>query len=110
RLSMHCQLYTALLVFVTQSLVLSTTFSSPKKLTQIHDICSAWSGLGAALHTLWSQTKVASSVWPVVLVMLYFVCISVLHVTSSTIIQLQPFNDTVTRTVPAVATWPGPSV
>ncbi|KAF8449309.1 hypothetical protein L210DRAFT_3640903 [Boletus edulis BED1] len=103
-------LYTTLLVFVTQSLVLSATFSSKKKLTQIHDICSAWSGLGAALSTLWSQTKVASSVWSVVLVAVYFACVSVLHVASSTIMQFQPFNHTITRTVPAVATWPGPSV
>ncbi|KAF8141902.1 hypothetical protein EV363DRAFT_37740 [Boletus edulis] len=103
-------LYTALLVFVTQSLVLSATFSSKKKLTQIHDICSAWSGLGAALSTLWSQTKVASSVLSVVLVAVYFACVSVLHVASSTIMQFQPFNHTITRTVPAVATWPGPSI
>ncbi|KAF8449306.1 hypothetical protein L210DRAFT_3640901 [Boletus edulis BED1] len=103
-------LYTTLLVFVTQSLVLSATFSSKKKLTQIHDICSAWSGLGAALSTLWSQTKVASSVWSVVLVAVYFACVSVLHVASSTIMQFQPFNHTITRTVPAVATWPGPSI
>ncbi|KAF8141895.1 hypothetical protein EV363DRAFT_1443812 [Boletus edulis] len=103
-------LYTALLVFVTQSLVLSATFSSKKKLTQIHDICSAWSGLGAALSTLWSQTKVASSVWSVVLVTAYFTCVSILHVASSTIMQFQPFNHTIARTVPALATWPGPSV
>ncbi|KAF8141905.1 hypothetical protein EV363DRAFT_1392312 [Boletus edulis] len=103
-------LYTALLVFVTQSLVLSVTFSSPKTVTQIHDICGAWSGLGAALSTLWSQTKIASSVWSVVLVTVYFACVSVLHVASSTTMQLQPLNETVTRTVPAVKTWPGTSV
>jgi hypothetical protein len=107
---MDCQLYTALLVFVTQSLVLSAAFSSPKKLTQIHDICGAWGGLGASLSTLWSQTKVTSSVLPVALVTVYFACVSVLHVASSTIMQLQPFNDTLTMMVPAVATWPDSSV
>ena len=76
--------------------MLSAFFSSPKKLTQIHDICGAWAGFGAALDALWQQTKVASSVLPIALVAMYFACISVLHVTSSTLMQFQVFNDTTT--------------
>ncbi|KAG9318060.1 hypothetical protein JVU11DRAFT_124 [Chiua virens] len=41
--------------------MLSTLFCGPTKLTRIHDICGAWSGLGAALRALWQQTKVNSS-------------------------------------------------
>ncbi|KAF8119499.1 hypothetical protein EV363DRAFT_1197820 [Boletus edulis] len=103
-------LYTPLVVFVMHGLVLSTTFSSPEELTQIHDVCGAWSGLGAALSTLWSQTKASSSVWSVVLVAVYSACVLVLHVASSTMMQFQPFNGTIMGTVSAVATWPDPSV
>ncbi|KAF8552853.1 hypothetical protein OG21DRAFT_1326343 [Imleria badia] len=104
------EVFTTGLIFVTQTLVLSATFSTSKKLTQIHDICGAWGGFGMALSSLWSQTKVTSSVLSIGLVTAYFACVSVLHVASSTIMQFQPFNDTLTRMVPAVATWPDPSV
>lgn len=90
--------------------MLSDIFSSPKKLTQIHDICGAWGGLGAALSALWQQTKVTSSIWSIFLVSVYFTCISVLHVASSTIMQLQQFNDTVTMVAPADGVWPNGSV
>ena len=90
--------------------MLSTIFSSPKKLTQIHDVCGAWAGLGAALSALWQQTKVASSVLPIALVTLYLTCISVLHVTSSTLMEFQVSNQTVTTMLSALETWPNASV
>lgn len=107
---MPFELYATLLVFVTQKLMLSAVFSSPKKLTQIHDICGAWAGPGAALSALWQQTKVASSVLSIVLVTVYFACILVLHVTSSTLIQFQASNHPTTDVFQALSMWPNASV
>jgi hypothetical protein len=36
----------------------------------------------------------------------YFVCISVLHVTSSTLLQFQTFNTTMTTSAPTALGWP----
>ncbi|KAF8552335.1 hypothetical protein OG21DRAFT_151999 [Imleria badia] len=103
-------LYTALLVFMTQRLVLSASLSRRQKLTTIHDVSAAWGGLGAALLTLWQQTKIAASVPATLSVFLYLICISGLHVASPTIMQFEPYNASIATTVASNSTWPDPSV
>ncbi|KAH0828806.1 hypothetical protein J3R83DRAFT_3254 [Lanmaoa asiatica] len=103
-------LYTILLVFITQRLALSASLSRHQKLTTTHDISEAWGGLGAAILTLWQQTKIAASTITTILVFLYLACVSVLHVASPTIMQFQPYNASLKTVVASNSTWPGPSV
>ncbi|KAH7920972.1 hypothetical protein BV22DRAFT_764658 [Leucogyrophana mollusca] len=79
-------------------------------LTTIHDVTGAWGGLGAALDGLWQQTRVVASPLGVLSVTAYLLNISVLHVTSSSIIQFQTFNNTVTASAPTAIGWPDSSV
>ena len=108
--SQRLQLYMALLVSVTQRLALTDLLSRPQKLTAIHDVSGAWSGLGAATATLWQQTNVAASTRATLLVVLYLSCISILHGASPTIMEFQAYNATSTTSVPSNITSPEPPV
>ena len=99
-----------LLVFITQRLAVSKFLSCRQKLTAIHDVSGAWSGLGAATAMLWNQTKLAASTKATFLVFLYLACVSVLHVASPTIMEFEAYNATTTTAVPSKSTWPDPSV
>ncbi|KAG1744345.1 hypothetical protein EDD22DRAFT_786287, partial [Suillus occidentalis] len=98
-------LYTAVLVFLTQRLAVSRALVSRLKLTSIHDISGAWAGIGSALGSVWKQTGTPASLWATTAVTAYLVCISVLHVTSSTLLQFQSFNSTMTTTVSTTLGW-----
>ncbi|KAG1744644.1 uncharacterized protein EDB91DRAFT_1246758 [Suillus paluster] len=97
--------YTAVLVFLTQRLAMSRALVRHLKLTTIHDISSAWAGLGSALSSVWKQIDVPTSLWATTAVTTYLVCISVLHVTSSTLLQFQTFNSSMTTYVPTTLGW-----
>ena len=84
--------------------------SKMQTLTAVHDIVGAWNGIGAAISTLWQQTKVASSPLTLFLILAYLSCISGLHIISSSVIQFEAFNNTFTSVVPAMLAWPPPSV
>ncbi|KAH7918204.1 hypothetical protein BV22DRAFT_1134774 [Leucogyrophana mollusca] len=103
-------LYTALLVYLTQRVSLSRRLSQRQMLTTIHDVTGAWGGLGAALDGLWQQTKVVASPFGVLSVTAYLLNISVLHIASSSIIQFQTFNNTITASAPTAIGWPNSSV
>ncbi|KIJ20555.1 hypothetical protein PAXINDRAFT_95643 [Paxillus involutus ATCC 200175] len=103
-------LYTAGLVFITQRLALSGFIARRQYLTAVHDVSGAWPGIGAAINAVWQQTKVASSTWMTIAVMIYLACISVLHITSSTIMQFTAFNSTLTTSVQSSMAWPNQSV
>ncbi|KAF8439689.1 hypothetical protein L210DRAFT_3760707 [Boletus edulis BED1] len=103
-------LYTAGLVFVTQQLAVSTLISQWHYLTAIHDISQAWSGIGAAVSTLWQQTKTSSSIWTLMGVTIYLACVSVLHITSTAIMEFTPFNSTSTISIQSSVTWPNSTV
>ncbi|KAH7916996.1 hypothetical protein BV22DRAFT_1135800, partial [Leucogyrophana mollusca] len=103
-------LYTALLVYLAQRVALSRRLSQRQFLTTIHDVTGAWGGLGAALDGLWQQTKVVASPLGVLSVTAYLLNVSVLHITSSSIIQFQTFNNTVTTSAPTAVGWPNSSV
>ena len=81
-----------------------------QKLTAIHDICGAWNGIGAAIHTLWQQTKVVSSPSTILLILTYLSCISGLHIVSSSVLQFEAFNNTIRSVVPSTLAWPFSSV
>jgi hypothetical protein len=75
------------------------------KLTSIHDISGAWSGLGSALSSVWQQTDIPASWWTTSAVATYLACISVLHITSSTLLQFETFNTTISISVPTALGW-----
>ncbi|KAG8215448.1 hypothetical protein J3R82DRAFT_9062 [Butyriboletus roseoflavus] len=81
-----------------------------QKLTAVHDISGAWNGIGAGISALWQQTKVTSSPSALVLVFIYLSCVSGLHIISSSVIQFEAFNNTVTSVVPSSLAWTSSSV
>ncbi|OJA14385.1 hypothetical protein AZE42_07743 [Rhizopogon vesiculosus] len=98
-------IYTAVLLFLTQRLAISRTLVRHLKLTSIHDISGAWSGLGSALSSVWQQIDIPASWWTTSAVATYLACLSVLHVTSSTLLQFQTFNSTISTFVPIALGW-----
>ncbi|KAF9219704.1 hypothetical protein BS17DRAFT_769774 [Gyrodon lividus] len=102
--------YTAILVLITQRLAVSGALARRQKLTAIHDMRGAWSGIGAAINSLWQQTKVAASPSTILVILTYLGCISGLHIISSSVVQFQVFNNTVTSTIQSTLAWPAPSV
>lgn len=84
--------------------------SKRQKLTAVHDISGAWNGIGAAISTLWQQTKIMSAPSAILLAFAYLSCISGLHIISSSVVQFEAFNNTVTSLVPSTLAWPSPSV
>lgn len=109
-ISCFTQLYTAGLVFVTQQLAMSAIIAQWHYVTAVHDVSQAWTGIGAAVHTLWQQTKTTSSFWTLLGIAIYLACVSVLHITSTTILQFTAFNITSTISVQSTVTWPNSSV
>ncbi|KAG2337082.1 hypothetical protein BDR05DRAFT_970597 [Suillus weaverae] len=98
-------LYTAVLVFLAQRLAISRALIRRLKLTAIHDISGAWAGLGSTLSSVWKQADIPASLWATTAVTTYLVCISVLHVTSSTLLQFQTFNSSMTTRVSTTLGW-----
>ena len=103
-------MYTAALVLIIQRLAIFAVMAKRQQLTAIHDICGAWNGIGAAIHTLWQQTKVVSSPSTILLILVYLSCISGLHIISSSVIQFEVFNNTITSVVPSTLSWPASSI
>ncbi|KAF8132789.1 hypothetical protein EV363DRAFT_1472783, partial [Boletus edulis] len=103
-------IYTAVLVFIVQRLAIYAAMAKQQKLTTIHDVHGAWNSIGAAIHTLWQQSKVMSSPSTILLVLAYLSCISGLHIISSSVIQFEAFNNTIVNVVPSTLAWPYSSV
>ncbi|KAF8180983.1 hypothetical protein K438DRAFT_1768163 [Mycena galopus ATCC 62051] len=74
-------IYSALLVFVTQKLVLRRNFCRSQTLTATHDSVRAWTGLGSALVCVWQQKAITASISGVLSAFVYLANILVLHVT-----------------------------
>ncbi|KAF8431895.1 hypothetical protein L210DRAFT_3633500 [Boletus edulis BED1] len=103
-------IYTAVLVFIVQRLAIYAAMAKQQKLTTVHDVHGAWNSIGAAIHTLWQQTKVMSSPSTILLVLAYLSCITGLHIISSSVIQFEAFNNTIVNVVPSTLAWPYSSV
>ncbi|EIW81929.1 hypothetical protein CONPUDRAFT_164643 [Coniophora puteana RWD-64-598 SS2] len=93
-------IYASLLVVFTQKLGLLHNLQRRQSLTTMADVSDAWAGLGSAFLGLWHQTKLPVSVGSTIAVTLYLLCVLVLHIASSTIMQLETFNGTVNASVP----------
>ncbi|KAK0444035.1 hypothetical protein EV421DRAFT_2035066 [Armillaria borealis] len=91
--------YLAAMIFLSQQLATRRNLHARQTLTATHDNMSAWTGLGAALLSLWRQTTVAASVAGALLVAAYFVFAAVLHITTPAIFSVQPFNSSRQATI-----------
>lgn len=76
-----------------QQLALLKMVSERRKLTTVHDVYGAWTGIGAAIHILWKQHKASSSIREVIAVVAYLTMMLVLHIASSSIMQWQAYKD-----------------
>ncbi|KAJ6533520.1 hypothetical protein B0H19DRAFT_1080932 [Mycena capillaripes] len=76
-------------------LALSYNFQKDGTLTAMHDITSAWAGIGSALATLYSQMSLAGSVVGTLSVVGYLGGISILHVTTPSLLSIETFNQSV---------------
>ncbi|KIJ64350.1 hypothetical protein HYDPIDRAFT_28794 [Hydnomerulius pinastri MD-312] len=99
-------LYQAAMVAATQQLAFRRNLLQRQTLTATHDKFGAWTGLGAALLSVWGQTRFASAFWGVLTVTLYLSGIAVLHVTSSSLMNLETFNDTYPSTSQTILGMP----
>ena len=104
------KIYTAVLVLMTQHLAIAAAMSKRQTLTAVHDISGAWNGIGAAIGVVWQQTKVISAPSAVLSTLIYLGAVSALHIVSSSVIQFESFNHTVSTAVPSTLAWPPPSV
>lgn len=93
----------ALLVFVTQNLALRAIPAKAQTVTASPDEYRAWSGVGSALVTTWDQVHLPSSVVGAISVALYLVCVSILHISTSSMFNLEvvdlPNQQTISTTV-----------
>jgi hypothetical protein len=85
------QVYTVVLVLVTQQLTIRGIFLKHQTLTATHDEMRAWAGLGAALTVLWKQTQIAASVFGTLLTVIYLIGISILHISTPSLLNFQAF-------------------
>ncbi|KAJ7156389.1 hypothetical protein C8R46DRAFT_1356047 [Mycena filopes] len=87
--------YSALMVFVTQTLFMRRSLQITQPLTAIHDTSAAWTGLGSAVLHLWRQTTVAGSAVGVLTALLYLGNILVLHISSPALFSVVAFNTSI---------------
>ncbi|KAF8449302.1 hypothetical protein L210DRAFT_3524472 [Boletus edulis BED1] len=99
-------LYSAILVAITQRLALCRIVGNRRKLTTVHDVSGAWTGIGAAIHVFWQQHQVASSILEITTVVTYLASMLVLHIGSSSIMQWQVFNSTLVNTLTSDLAFP----
>ncbi|KAJ7912157.1 hypothetical protein B0H13DRAFT_2477681 [Mycena leptocephala] len=83
-------IYSALLVFATQTLSMRRSLQMDQVLTATHDNAAAWAGVGAAISYLWSQKTVPAraSMIGVLTAALYLTTILGLHITTSSLFSL----------------------
>ena len=84
--------------------------SGRRKLTTVHDVSGAWTGIGAGLYALWQQRKASSSILEVIAVVTYLTTMLVLQIASSSIMHWQGFDTMLTGVLPADLAMPGSAV
>lgn len=86
------QIYTVTLVVLTQQLAMHGILIKYQMLTATHDEATAWAGLGSALLVLWRQTHIAASVVGTLTVAIYLLGITILHISTPSLFNLQAFE------------------
>ncbi|KAJ6485283.1 hypothetical protein DFH09DRAFT_1458006 [Mycena vulgaris] len=94
------QIYSALLVFVTQTISTRRSLQKDQTLTAAHDTAAAWAGVGSALLHMWCQKTVNASIIGVLSAFLYLGNILVLHISTPALFYLEAYNFTQLVPVP----------
>ncbi|KAJ6509864.1 hypothetical protein DFH09DRAFT_271536 [Mycena vulgaris] len=89
--------YFSILVFITQKLAMHRNMQRSRTLTALHDNASAWTGIGLAVSTLWSQISIPASVIGTMTVTGYLGSIAVLHITTPALFSVELFNTSFQR-------------
>ena len=97
-------------MFIVQQLGLSKLIAQRHFLTTVHDTANAWTGVGAAVYSLFQQQNLSSSIWLIVGVTLYLGCVSMMHIASTTIMEFTAYNSTSTVLVQTLMPWPNSTV
>ncbi|KAJ7167907.1 hypothetical protein C8R46DRAFT_1350814 [Mycena filopes] len=87
-------IYSALLVFVTQTLWMRRSLQVEQTLTATHDHAAAWTGIGSAMLHIWRQKTVAASWTGTLAVFLYLGNILALHISTPALFSIETFNFT----------------
>ena len=75
------------MIVTTQQLAIRIHLSRKQYVTTTHDVALAWSGLGAAVMSLWRQHTLPASVWQVLTIAIYLGSIAILHITIPTLVS-----------------------
>ncbi|KAF8142807.1 hypothetical protein K438DRAFT_1946148 [Mycena galopus ATCC 62051] len=84
--------YSAGLIFLTQTLSLKRSLCKTQMLTVTHDTVAAWRGIGSALFSVLHQKAASSSILGVGSAFLYLAGVLILHNTSPALMSVQAFN------------------
>ncbi|KAJ7763001.1 hypothetical protein B0H16DRAFT_1883883 [Mycena metata] len=87
-------IYSALLVFVTQTLWMRRSLQVNQTLTAMHDHAAAWTGIGSAMLHIWHQKTATASLTGAFAVFLYLGNILILHISTPALFSLQTFDFT----------------
>ncbi|KAJ6529300.1 hypothetical protein B0H19DRAFT_1193621 [Mycena capillaripes] len=85
-------IYSAGLIFLTQTLSLKRSIRKAQMLTVTHDTVAAWRGIGSALVSVLHQKAASSSILGVGSAFLYLAGVLILHNTSPALLSVQAFN------------------
>jgi len=105
-LQAYYTIYSTFLVTLTQRLGLLRALHRRQKLTFIADASTAWSGFGSALIGLRNNFHVLAGFLSTAIITAYLACVMTLHIVSSSIMSLQPFNQTMYPDIPSRMGWP----
>ncbi|KAJ6541169.1 hypothetical protein DFH09DRAFT_1393618 [Mycena vulgaris] len=84
--------YSAFLVFVTQTLSMRRNLQLNQMLTATHDNATAWTGIGSAVFYVWRQRARPASTLGVVAICLYLGNIMALHITTPALFSVETFD------------------
>ncbi|KAJ7916653.1 hypothetical protein B0H13DRAFT_1870988 [Mycena leptocephala] len=85
-------IYSAGLIFLTQTLSLKRSLRKTQMLTVTHDTVAAWRGIGSALVSVLHQKAAPSSILGSGSAFLYLAGVLILHNTSPALLSVKPFN------------------
>ncbi|KAI0320946.1 hypothetical protein OF83DRAFT_1168868 [Amylostereum chailletii] len=97
---------TAGILALMQPLAIRYQFQRRQTLTSLSDQAEAWSGLGASLFSLYRNICFPAALPSVVLILNYFIALTVLHITTPILMSVPVVDVTSTRTVRTVVGTP----
>jgi hypothetical protein len=101
-LNSYTQIYSAVLVYLMQTLSMRRSLQRHQTLSATHDNGAAWLGIASAFLCVWKQLRIPASVMGTLGVFLYLSSISVLHVTTPALVSIESFNSSRTISIPTL--------